>query len=100
MKKKKRLVKPKFIRLKDLNLSTIEEIVRTNPDYGDVICLCELVSKAEILNVAKEFSSFDAVRHITRAGMSCNKCHADIIVLMQRVCNKVVKDSAGSEVIW
>ena len=64
------------------------------------MCLCNLASKAEILEVAKDFPSSDAVKHITRAGMDCCKCHADIIILMQRHCNRVVKDSSGSEVIW
>ncbi len=100
LRKKKDIVRPRNIKLRELRPEKIEELIRENPEYGEVVCLCNLVSRAEILEVAKEFPSFDAVRHITRAGMDCCKCHADIIILMQRHCNKVVKDSAGSEVVW
>ena len=100
LKKKKDVIRPTYTRLRNLKFEEIEKVVRENPEYGDVICLCNLVSKAEIIEVARDFPSFDAVKHITRAGMDCCKCHADIIILMQRECNKVVKDSAGSEVVW
>lgn len=100
LKRKREITKPKFVRLRDLKIEEMGEIVRQNSEYGEIVCLCNLVSKAEILEVAKDFPSFDAVKHITRAGMDCCKCHADIIILMQRHCNRVVKDSSGSEVIW
>lgn len=51
----------------------MEKIVKNNPEYSEVVCLCNLVSRAEILEVAKDFPSFDAVKRITRAGMDCNK---------------------------
>jgi len=100
LKKKENTIKYKFTRIRELSKDEIEKVVEQNPDYGEIICLCNLVSKAEILEVARDFPSFDAVKHITRAGMDCNKCHADIIVLMQRECNKTVKDCTGSELVW
>lgn len=100
LKKKKEVLKPRFVKIRGLRESELEKLVKNNPEYGEVVCLCNLVSRAEILEVAKDFPSFDAVKHVTRAGMDCNKCHADIIILMQRVCNKVVKDGTGSELIW
>ena len=100
LRRKEKIIKPKFTRIRELSVEDIEKLVDQNPDYGEIVCLCNLVSRAEILEVARDFPSFDAVKHITRAGMDCNKCHADIIVLMQRERNKVVKDSAGSELIW
>lgn len=100
LKRKENTVKYKFTRIRELSEDEIEKLVEQNPDHGEVICLCNLVSKAEILEVVRDFPSFDAVKHITRAGMDCNKCHADIIILMQRECNRTVKDGAGSELIW
>ena len=37
------------IRLRDLPLKEQAELIRENPDYGEVICRCEQVTKAEVL---------------------------------------------------
>jgi glycerol-3-phosphate dehydrogenase len=58
------------------------------------------VSEAEIIEVLKDAPCFDAVKHLTRAGMDCEKCMADIIILMQRRVSRIVKDIEGSDVAW
>ncbi len=100
MKRKKELIKPAFRRLRRMSEEEVRRAVKEDSRYGEVICLCNLVSRAEIEEVLKDTNSFDVVKHVTRAGMDCCKCHADIIVLMQRRTNKVVKDSGGSEIVW
>ncbi len=100
LKRKAKIVRYKFLRFRELKEEEMDELIKNDPRYGEVVCLCNLVSRAEIENVLAETPCFDVVRHVTRAGMDCCKCHADIIILMQRRTNKVVKDRKGSELVW
>ncbi|MEM5823611.1 MAG: (2Fe-2S)-binding protein, partial [Archaeoglobaceae archaeon] len=66
-------------------------------EEDEIVCLCNMVTKKEILEVAENFKCFDAVKQITWAGMDCEKCKADIIRL---VGEKVLKDSDKEEIAW
>jgi len=66
-------------------------------EEDEIVCLCNMVTKKEILEVAENFKCFDAVKQITWAGMDCEKCKADIIRL---VGEKVLKDSDKGEIAW
>ena len=47
-----------------------EELISHNPFYGKVICRCEQVTKAELLEaIRRGADTMDAVKHLTRAGM-------------------------------
>jgi len=49
-----------------------EALIRENPDYGEVICRCEEISKGEIIDALKgpiPITSTDAVKRRVRAGM-------------------------------
>lgn len=46
-------------RLAGRSLGEIDEMVRRNPDYGEIVCRCKMVSKAEVL---------EAVERIRRIG--------------------------------
>ncbi len=100
LKKKKNIVYPKFRKLRNMSEDEMEEAIRQDARYGEIVCLCNLVSRAEIEDVLSFAPCFDVVKHVTRAGMDCCKCHADIMILMQRHVNRVVKECAGSEIVW
>ncbi len=100
LKKKENIVKPRLIRFAELSDDERAKLIESDPAYGRILCLCNLVTEKEVEEVLKHAPSFDAVKHVTRAGMRCWRCHADIIVFMQRVANKTVKDSEGSDLAW
>jgi glycerol-3-phosphate dehydrogenase len=47
-----------------------EELINRNPSYGKVICRCEQVTEAELLEaIRRGADTMDAIKHLTRAGM-------------------------------
>ena len=47
-----------------------KELVAADPRYGHIVCRCEQVAKAEILQaISRGADTMDAVKHVTRAGM-------------------------------
>ncbi len=87
LKKKEEIKRVKIVRFSELSDEERERIIKENPKYGRIICLCHLVSEAEVEEVLKLNPCFDSVRHVTGAGKSCEKCHADIMVFIQRSLN-------------
>ncbi|MEM4946417.1 MAG: NAD(P)/FAD-dependent oxidoreductase [Archaeoglobaceae archaeon] len=73
-----------------------EEICRSL-ESDEIVCFCNMVTKREILEIAKEFKCLDGVRQITWAGMDCEKCKAEILKL---IGDKVLKDREGGEIAW
>ncbi|MFO7612042.1 MAG: NAD(P)/FAD-dependent oxidoreductase [Clostridia bacterium] len=57
---------------RDMTLDEKEKIVKENPDYGQIVCRCENVTKAEIIESIKGPAgarTVDGVKRRTRAGM-------------------------------
>ncbi len=56
-------------------LRQVDELVRANPGYGEVVCQCEMVSKAEVLEAMERIRrigariTIDGIKLRTRAGM-------------------------------
>ena len=100
LKKKDKIIRPSFKRFREMKEDEINKAIKENPEFGKIICLCNLVTEAEILEAMADAPCIDTIKHVTRAGMSCQKCLADIIILMQRHTKKVVKDVEGSDVAW
>ena len=100
LKKKDKIIRPSFKRFREMKEDEINKAIKENPEFGKIICLCNLVTEAEILEAMADAPCIDTIKHVTRAGMSCQKCLADIIILMQRHTKKVVKDVGGSDVAW
>lgn len=50
----KETLKP-LINLKKLSKEEIDKLIQKDPQFGEIICRCELVSKGEILNALKNF---------------------------------------------
>ena len=57
-------------RVRELELEEIDRLIRRNPAYGDIICRCESVSRAEIIDaVRRGHTTLDGVKFYTRAQM-------------------------------
>ena len=57
-------------RIAGLDLEAIDRLIEEDPGYGDIICRCESVSKAEIVNaVRRGHVTLDGVKFYTRAQM-------------------------------
>lgn len=60
----------KLPRAKDASAFELDELVAKNPAYGDVVCRCERVTEAEIVEaVRRGHTTLDGVKYFTRAQM-------------------------------
>jgi glycerol-3-phosphate dehydrogenase len=62
-----------------------EKMIASNPKFGHIVCRCEQVTEAEILEALRRGAdSMDAVKHVTRAGMGrCQGGFCGITVMNQ-----------------
>jgi len=60
-----------------------DKIIASNPKFGHIICRCEKVSEAEVLEAVRRGAhTLDSVKHVTRAGMGrCQSGFCGPIVL-------------------
>jgi len=57
-------------RFEEASFSEKEKMLASDPRYGHVVCRCEQVTEAEILEaIRRGADTTDAVKHLTRAGM-------------------------------
>ena len=85
-----------------------EELIRSDPDFGEVVCRCEQITKGEILAAVRsplKVDSVDAVKRRVRAGMGrcqggfCQPLVVDIIAKELGIPpEEVTKKGAGSAV--
>lgn len=84
-----------------LNLLSYEEreqMIKQNPDYGQIVCRCEGISKGEIIDALKSkpaARSLDGIKRRTRAQMGrCQGgfCTSKIMEIMMEVNNIEAKD--------
>jgi len=58
------------IKVRDLTFEQLEQIVEKEPKYGHIVCRCENVSEAEIIEaISKGHTTLDGIKFYTRAGM-------------------------------
>lgn len=65
----------KYIKMKALTTAQREVVIKTNPDYGQMVCFCEQVSLGEIKDVLSrsvKVTSIKGIKKRTRAGFG--KC--------------------------
>ena len=80
------------------------KMIASNPKYGHIICRCEQVTEAEILEaIRRGADTLDAVKHLTRAGMGrCQGgfCGTFVLNLLAKQLgippNQVTKNGEGS----
>ncbi|MDK2800415.1 MAG: glycerol-3-phosphate dehydrogenase [Clostridiales bacterium] len=86
-----------------------EQLIKENPKYGHVICRCETVTEAEIVEAIRRpvgAKSMDGIKRRVRAGMGrCQGgfCSSRVLDILSRELNipaeKVTKNEAGSELV-
>lgn len=97
----------KFHKIRELDEKELAQLVDINPDYGNVVCRCEKVSKGEIKQaIANGAKTLDGIKFRTRAGMG--RCQGGfctfqtIDIISKELCIsplKVTKKGIGSEVL-
>ena len=86
-------VRPKKPCLRELDEKARAELIAQNPDYGEIVCRCEEVSKGEILDALRSplpVYTVDAVKRRVRPGMGrCQGGFCSPLVV------KIIAEEAG-----
>lgn len=87
-----------------------DELIRSNPEYGIIVCRCEEISKGEIIDALSSpipVNTVDGVKRRCRAGMGrcqggfCSPQVAKIIAEFQGIAiEKVQKSSTNSPIVF
>lgn len=101
--------RPKKYRFRELDNETREKLIKQNPAYGHIICRCETITEAEIVDAIHRpvgARSVDAVKRRTRAGMGrCQGgfCSPRVVEILARELGKspldITKKGPGSEML-
>jgi len=94
----------KMKRIRDSSLTEMAELVRQDSRYGHLICRCEKVSEAEIVEaIHRGATTLDGIKFRTRAGMGrcqSNFCGPEVAAILARERHqpyeKVTKKGPGS----
>ena len=98
---------PKLPRAKDQGPFELDELVARNPAYGEIVCSCERVTEAEIVEaVRRGHRTLDGVKYFTRAQMGrCQGgfCTYKIIKIIMRETgmgyDEVTKHGGSSRIL-
>ncbi|MCL2627663.1 MAG: FAD-dependent oxidoreductase [Oscillospiraceae bacterium] len=98
------------IRLADLDFDTRAELIASNPDYGIIVCRCENISKAEVIEVLGRnvrCDSLDGIKRRIRPGRGrcqgsfCSPIIHDLIASEKRLTPQHIRKSgSGSEITY
>lgn len=96
--------------VRKMNDEERSELIKKNPDYGEIICRCEEISKGEILDALKSpicVPTVDGVKKRVRPGMGrcqggfCSPLVTKIIAqFLDENISDVRKSYAGSVITW
>jgi len=83
------------------------KLITANPKYGHIVCRCEQVAEAEILEaISRGADTMDAVKHVTRAGMGrCQGGFCGFPVLnyladaLGLTAQEITKKGIGSQIV-
>lgn len=94
--------------LKNLPIRKQKELIKQNPDYGEVVCKCEKITKGDILSALNrplKIRSVDGIKRRTNAGMGVCQggfCFTKVVKLILKSrkikYEEVLKENRGSEV--
>lgn len=95
-------------RIRNKSVYEIDELIQENPTYGNIVCRCENISEAEIIEaIRRGHDTLDGVKFFTRAQMGrCQGgfCTGKIIEIIMRESGKsykeVTKRGPKSPVLW
>ena len=96
-----------ILRARSLSFEARRALVEREPDYGEIVCFCEDVTKAEVLEAIRRGAvSVDGVKRRTGTGMGrCqgSRCQQRITALLSRTLDiaesTVTKDGPGSRIV-
>lgn len=61
---------PKPIKVREMSFEELEKLIEQRREYGNIVCRCETVSEAEIIEaIRKGHTTLDGIKFYTRAGM-------------------------------
>ncbi|MEG1305442.1 MAG: (2Fe-2S)-binding protein, partial [Oscillospiraceae bacterium] len=96
--------------LASLSADKRAEMIKMNPDYGEIVCRCEEISKGEILDALRrpvECDTVDGVKRRVRPGMGrcqgsfCGPLVLQIIAKEKHIAPENVKKSVdGSQIVF
>ena len=96
--------------LSELTLEERNELIKQNPDYGEIVCRCEEISKGEIidaLNSPLPVYTVDAIKRRVRPGMGrCQGgfCMPLVMKIISEQANipleEIEKSSNGSKIVF
>jgi len=99
----------KYIKTQKLSLEEQNELIKKNPDYGQVVCNCEVVTLGEIkdaLSRSLPCTSIKALKKRTRAGFGgCQGgfCQPGVLKILSKHFGvpptEVLYDKEGSEIV-
>ena len=78
-------------RLREKSFEEVDELIDQNRDYGEIVCRCETVSRAEIIEAIKRgHTTLDGIKFYTRAQMGrCQGGFCTFKIL------KIIEEEAG-----
>ncbi len=83
---------PRVPRIRNKDAHDIDELIKTNPAYGNIVCRCENISEAEIVEAIRlGHDTLDGIKFFTRSGMGrCQGgfCTGRIIEIIMRETGK------------
>lgn len=99
--------RPRIRRFREMSDLERQEAIRQNPLYAHVICRCEQVTEAEVVEAIERGAvSLDGVKRRTRAGMGkCQRgfCGPEILRIIARErqvdLQDVLQDGQGSQIL-
>ncbi len=97
----------KIVKFSECSREEQERLIKENPKYGNIICRCETISEAEIIEAIKRGArSIDGVKRRVRAGMGrCQGgfCSPRVVEILARELGvspeKICKNEPGSELL-
>ncbi len=100
-------IRPGIRRFREMDLAERREAIRQNPQYSNMICRCELVTEAEVVEAVRRGAvTMDAVKRYTRAGMGkCQRgfCGTEVLDVIARETGmdktEVLQDEAGTNIL-
>ncbi len=98
---------PKPILIRNLSLSEAAEAVKKDNRLGNIVCRCEMISEAEIVEAIKKgHTTLDGIKFYTRSGMGrcqggfCTEKIISIIIRETGLCyNEITKRGGDSYII-
>lgn len=97
-------------RIKDLNKDEIDELIKKDKNFAEIVCRCEIVTKGEILQAFNNFpkpSSIDGLKRRLRVtGGRCqgSYCLIKIIKILNKELDidfeKIYKGKEGSNIVY